>query len=428
MIKWGVMSRSLGLGVFLVLLGAVALGGEIVKLTVDGSINPASRGYVLRELGRAEASGAGLVILELDTPGGLDSSMKDMVEAILDCAVPVVVWVGPPGARAASAGTFILLAADVAAMARGTSVGAAHPVAITGQTPGEEDPTVQKAVNDAASRIRAIAELRGRNADWAERAVRESVTATATQALELGVIDLLADSIPELLQKLDGYILPDGRTLKTAGLGLREVGMSLKDRLFSYLADPNLVYILLMLGLYGLIYEFFSPGIGLGLAVGGISLLLALLGLQILPINLVGIGLVLFGVLLMVLDAFTPTNGILTTGGVVSLVIGSLSLFELDSPVIGLSWVTVAATVGTLTAILIFIFSKGLLAQRRLARPLTTMVGLVGVAKGDLDPEGWVLVRGEYWRARCQGQPVRAGDRVEVIGQEGRFLIVRRKG
>ncbi|MBC7097738.1 nodulation protein NfeD [Candidatus Bipolaricaulota bacterium] len=422
------MSRSLGLGVFLVLLGAVALGGEIVKLTVDGSINPASRGYVLRELGRAEASGAGLVILELDTPGGLDSSMKDMVEAILDCAVPVVVWVGPPGARAASAGTFILLAADVAAMARGTSVGAAHPVAITGQTPGEEDPTVQKAVNDAASRIRAIAELRGRNADWAERAVRESVTATATQALELGVIDLLADSIPELLQKLDGYILPDGRTLKTAGLGLREVGMSLKDRLFSYLADPNLVYILLMLGLYGLIYEFFSPGIGLGLAVGGISLLLALLGLQILPINLVGIGLVLFGVLLMVLDAFTPTNGILTTGGVVSLVIGSLSLFELDSPVIGLSWVTVAATVGTLTAILIFIFSKGLLAQRRLARPLTTMVGLVGVAKGDLDPEGWVLVRGEYWRARCQGQPVRAGDRVEVIGQEGRFLIVRRKG
>lgn len=428
MIKWGVMSRSLGLGVFLVLLGAVALGGEIVKLTVDGSINPASRGYVLRELGRAEASGAGLVILELDTPGGLDSSMKDMVEAILDCAVPVVVWVGPPGARAASAGTFILLAADVAAMARGTSVGAAHPVAITGQTPGEEDPTVQKAVNDAASRIRAIAELRGRNADWAERAVRESVTATATQALELGVIDLLADSIPELLQKLDGYVLPDGRTLKTAGLGLREVGMSLKDRLFSYLADPNLVYILLMLGLYGLIYEFFSPGIGLGLAVGGISLLLALLGLQILPINLVGIGLVLFGVLLMVLDAFTPTNGILTTGGVVSLVIGSLSLFELDSPVIGLSWVTVAATVGTLTAILIFIFSKGLLAQRRLARPLTTMVGLVGVAKGDLDPEGWVLVRGEYWRARCQGQPVRAGDRVEVIGQEGRFLIVRRKG
>ncbi|HAF70211.1 TPA: serine protease [Candidatus Acetothermia bacterium] len=422
------MSRSLGLGVFLVLLGAVALGGEIVKLTVDGSINPASRGYVLRELGRAEASGAGLVILELDTPGGLDSSMKDMVEAILDCAVPVVVWVGPPGARAASAGTFILLAADVAAMARGTSVGAAHPVAITGQTPGEEDPTVQKAVNDAASRIRAIAELRGRNADWAERAVRESVTATATQALELGVIDLLADSIPELLQKLDGYILPDGRTLKTAGLGLREVGMSLKDRLFSYLADPNLVYILLMLGLYGLIYEFFSPGIGLGLAVGGISLLLALLGLQILPINLVGIGLVLFGVLLMVLDAFTPTNGILTTGGVVSPVIGSLSLFELDSPVIGLSWVTVAATVGTLTSILIFIFSKGLLAQRRLARPLTTMVGLEGVAKGDLAPEGWVLVRGEYWRARCQGQPVQAGDRVEVIGQEGRFLIVRRKG
>jgi membrane-bound serine protease (ClpP class) len=375
----------------------------------------------------AAREGAELVVFQLDTPGGLDSSMKDMVEAILDSEVPVVVWVGPPGARAASAGTFILLSADVAAMARGTSVGAAHPVAITGQSPEEEDPMTKKMVNDAASRIRAIAELRGRNADWAERAVRESVTATATEALELGIIEVIADSLSELLGKLEGYELPDGRVLHPQGLPVREVRMTLKDRLFSYLADPNLVYILLMLGLYGLIYEVFSPGIGLGLVMGGISLLLALLGLQVLPINLVGVGLILFGVLLMVLDAFTPTNGILTTGGVVSLIIGSFSLFNIQSPVVGLSWVTVAATVGTLTLILVFIVSKGLLAQRHPARPLTTLAGLTGVAKGDLAPEGWVLVRGEYWRARCEGPPAKAGDEVVVLGKEGRRLIVRRK-
>ena len=422
------MFRNWFLTLCLVSLLATAAQGEgIVKLSVDGSINPATRDYVLRGLKEAASSGAELVVLELDTPGGLDTSMKDIVEAILDSAVPVVVWVGPPGARAASAGTFILLAAHVAAMAHGTSVGAAHPVAITGETPEEEDPMAQKIVNDAASRIRAIAELRGRNADWAEQAVRESVTATATEALELGIIELLANSIPELLEKLEGYELPDGRVLHTQGLPVREVKMTLKDRLFSYLADPNLVYILLMLGLYGLIYEFFSPGIGIGFVVGGISLMLALLGLQVLPINFVGVGLILFGVLLMVLDAFTPTNGILTTGGVVALLIGSFSLFEIESPVIGLSWTTVAATVGTLTLILVFIISKGLLAQRHQARPLTTMVGLIGVAKEDLVPRGWVLVRGEYWRARCEGEPAKAGDEVEVIGQEGRCLIVRRK-
>ena len=422
------MFRNWFLTLCLVSLLATATAGEgIVKLSVDGSINPATRDYVLRGLKEAASSGAELVVLELDTPGGLDTSMKDIVEAILDSAVPVVVWVGPPGARAASAGTFILLAAHVAAMAHGTSVGAAHPVAITGETPEEEDPMAQKIVNDAASRIRAIAELRGRNADWAEQAVRESVTATATEALELGIIEIIADSIPELLEKLEGYELPDGRVLHTAGLPVQEIGMSFKERLFFYLADPNLVYILLMVGLYALIYEFFSPGIGIGLVVGGISLMLALLGLQVLPINLVGIGLILFGVLLMVLDAFTPTNGILTTGGVVSLIIGSLSLFDIKSPAIGLSWTTVAATVGTLTLILVFIISKGLLAQRRKARPLTSMVGLTGVAKEDLAPGGWVLVRGEYWRARCEGEPAKAGDKVEVIGREGRQLIVRRK-
>ncbi len=280
-------------------------------------------------------------------------------------------------------------------------------------------------VNDAASRLRAIAELRGRNPDWAEQAVRQSATATASEALELGIIDLVAASLPELLEKLDGFTLADGRVLSTRGVPVQERPMSFRERLLSYLANPNLVYILLLVGIYGLIYEFFSPGIGLGFALGGVSLLLALLGLQVLPINLVGIGLILFGVLLMVLDAFTPTNGILTTGGVISLVVGSFSLFEVRSPVLRLSWVTVVATVGTLTLLFLFVASKGLLAQRHPVRPQTSLVGLRGVAKTDLAPEGWVLVRGEYWRARGE-EEIRAGEEIEVVGEQGRRLVVRR--
>lgn len=419
--------RGTILSALVALLAFLPTYGEVVRLSLDGTVNPATSSYVVRGLREASRAGASLAVLVLDTPGGLDTAMKEIVEAILASEVPVVVWVGPPGARAASAGTFILVSADVAAMARGTSTGAAHPVAITGETAKEDDPIVQKAVNDAVSRIRAVAELRGRNADWAERAVRESATATATEALDLGVIDLLADSFSALLTALDGYVLRDGRVVRTRGQPLREIGMTFKDRLFSYLADPNLVYILLLLGLYGLIYEFFTPGIGIGLVGGGISLLLALLGLQILPISFVGVGLLLFGVLLMVLDAFTPTDGILTVGGVVSLLIGSFSLFELEGTPLRLSWITVAATVGTLTLIFLFIASKGLLAQRRKPRPLTTMVGLSGVAKDDLLPEGWVLVKGEYWKARAEGDPIRKGDRVRVVGQERSRLTVRRE-
>ncbi|MEW6216237.1 MAG: nodulation protein NfeD [Candidatus Bipolaricaulota bacterium] len=420
------MCRSVIVAVAVV-IAFLPAAGEVVRLSLDGTVNPATSSYVVRGLAEANRVGASLVVLVLDTPGGLDTAMKEIMESILASEVPVAVWIGPPGARAASAGTFILISADVAAMARGTNTGAAHPVAITGESATEDDPIVQKAVNDAASRIRAVAELRGRNADWAERAVRESATLTATEALDMGVIELLADSFPALLAALDGYALPDGRVVRTAGVPVREIGMTFKDRLFSYLADPNLVYILLMLGLYGLIYEFFTPGIGIGLVGGGISLLLALLGLQILPISFIGIGLILFGVLLMVLDVFTPTDGILTTGGVVSLLIGSFSLFELEGTPLRLSWITVAATVGTVTLLFLFIASKGLLAQRRRPRSLTTMVGLFGVAKDDLDPEGWVLVRGEYWRARAEGDPVRQGDRVRVVAQERSRLTVRRE-
>lgn len=399
---------------------------EIIKLTLDGTVNPATSAYVLRGLKEAQRLGASLVILELDTPGGLDTATKEIVEAIMGSTVPVVVWVGPPGARAASAGTFILLSAHVAAMAHGTSTGAAHPVSLGGESPDEKDPTVQKIVNDAATRIRAIAEARGRNADWAEKAVRESATLTATEALELGVIDLIADSIGELLAKLEGFALRDGRILSTQDRGLRELHMNFREQFFAYLADPNLVYILLMLGIYGLIYEFLTPGIGLGFVVGSISLLLAIFGLHLLPISFVGVGLVLLGFALIVLDVFTPSNGLLTLGGLASLILGSFSLFEVESPAVRLSWTTVAATLGTLTAILVLILTKGLAAQRQKPHPLTTLVGLVGEAKDDLNPEGWVFVRGEYWWAKAEDPPISRGERVQVVAQEGRWLRVRR--
>ncbi len=411
-----------------VFLGAIGGTAEIVHLHIADSINPASAAYVEREVSGAQRDGASLIVLQLDTPGGLDSATKDIVEALLGSPVPVVVWVGPPGARAASAGTFILLAADVAAMAPGTSVGAAHPVALSPDSEGEDDVVTQKAVNDAVARIRSIAELRDRNAAWAERAVRESATATASEAVELRVADLMASGMPELLTALEGWELDDGRTLSTEGRPVRKVPMSLRDRLFSMLANPNLVYVLFMLGIYGLIYEFFSPGVGIGFAIGGISLILALLGLQVLPFNFAGVGLILFGAVLMVLDVFTPTDGVLTVGGIVSAVVGSLSLFDIDSPVIGLNWATIAATVGVLSLIFVFVISKGLLAQRTPQRALTTMAGLTGVAKEELqDGEGWVVVRGEYWRAKAEGEPPQQGDSVDVVRQEGRTLIVRRR-
>jgi len=415
----------------LVLSSTIACAGEaIVHVAVTGSINPLSRDLIVRAIRQAEEENASMLVIELNTPGGLGESMRDIVMAELGSAVPIVVFVGPAGARAASAGAFIALAADVAAMAPGTNIGAAHPVQLLGGGEDQEQDTTmtEKAVNDSAAFAKSIAEERGRNVEWAEQAVRESSSLTASEALELGVIDRVVSDFDELLETLDGYALPDGRVLETAGLPLKEIRPSLRERLLGYLADPNIVYILFLLGLYGLIYEFFQPGIGFGLAAGGTCLILALLGLQILPVNIVGVGLILFGVLLMVLDAFTPTNGILTTGGVVALLIGSFTLFNIPDRTIGLSWGTIVAMVGTMTLLFVFVISKGLLAQRR--RTVTGepgMVGAVGEARGLIDPTGKVFVKGEYWNARSLEGTIHADEEIIVERVEGRTLFVHRK-
>ncbi len=422
------MNRRAFIPAIILLLGlslSSLASGEIFHLRLDGSINPVSKDLVLRAIAKAEDEQAMLFVLELNTPGGLGESMRDIVMAQLGSTIPIVVFVGPAGARAASAGVMITMAAHVAAMAPGTNIGAAHPVAIGA---GEaDDVRIDKMLNDAIAFSKSIAEERGRNVEWAEAAVRESSSLTAAEALEQGVIDLLADDLHALLVLLDGYTLKDGRTLYTSGLTVNEIQPTMRERILNHLADPNIVYILFILGLYGLIYEFFQPGIGFGLAAGGVLLFLAFLGLQILPVNIVGIGLIVFGALLMVLDAFTPTDGILTVGGVVSLLIGSFTMFDLQNGGIGLSWVTIFAVIGTVTTLSLFVVTKGIRIQQK--RPVTGLIGMIeeiGTARGDLDPDGKVFVHGEYWNARSLEGLISDKDPVIVDRIEERTLFVRR--
>jgi len=414
--------------VLCLLLPCAALGRGIVRVTIDGSINPVSRSLILRAIETAHDQNAQLILIELNTPGGLEASMRDIVAAELGSEVPVVVFVSPAGARAASAGVFLTMAAHVAAMAPGTNIGAAHPVNMLGSSQeGGEDTSMDKAANDAAAFARSIAEQRGRNVEWAESAVLLSSSLSASEALEQDVIDLIADDADDLLTQLDGYVLPSGLVLSTLGEPISAVRPTLRERLLGLLADPNLVYVLFIVGLYGLIYEFFHPGIGFGLAAGGTCLLLALFGLQVLPVNAAGVALILFGMGLMILDAFTPTNGILTTGGVVALLAGSLTLFNVPDRSIGLSWGTIAAVVGSTAVLSVFVLSKGLLIQRR--RPVTGMAGLidaVGDVRQELAPDGRVLVNGEYWAARSLEGRIALGERVRVERIEKGVLYVGR--
>ena len=422
--------HHVAVAVLVVLFAETLCTGTVLRVPLDGSINPISRDFVVRGLEEAANRGASLVVIELDTPGGLVDSTRDIVAAELASPVPVVVFVGPAGARAASAGAFITLAADVAAMAPGTNIGAAHPVGLIG-TPGTEDedqtPSMDKAAQDAAAFARSIAEHRGRNVEWAQAAVLESSSITAAEALERGVIDLVVDDLDALLVALDGYVLADGLVLGTAHVSVETLRATLRERLLDLLADPNLVYVLFILGLYGLIYEFFHPGIGFGLAAGGVCLLLALFGLQVLPVNIVGIILVLFGIGLIILDAFTPTNGILTAGGVVALLAGSLTLFDIADRRFGLSWATILAVVGVTTCLSVFVLGKGLLIQRR--RPAMgqrALIGETGTARSELHPEGTVFVKGEYWSARSLEGTLPPGAHIRVEAMEGRTLLVRR--
>ncbi|GAB4268113.1 MAG: nodulation protein NfeD [Deferrisomatales bacterium] len=391
-------------------------------LEVEGPIGPVAAEYVVDALREAEGRLAPLVIVRVDTPGGLDASMRQIVRAIVRSPIPVVAWVGPSGARAASAGLFVVAAAHVAAMAPGTNLGAAHPVAIGGG--GGDETLARKAEEDAAAYLRSLARQRGRDPEWFERAVVESESLAAEEALERGVIDLMASDLGGLLAALDGreVSLGDRKVgLRTKGLELERIPLSLRQKVLQVLSDPNVAYLLLLLGFYGLFFELSNPGSIFPGVLGGLCLILAFVGLQTLPFSYAGILLILLGLVLLLLEVKITSFGLLTVGGVVSLTLGSLMLFKTTEAYHRLSFGVVMPAVGATVAFFAFAVGKGLAAQR--VRPVSGPQGLVGERGRALDAlgpgrTGKVFVHGEYWNARAEVE-VPPGAEVEILEVRG---------
>lgn len=401
--------------------------GKIYLLKVEGIINPAMANYLVRGIERAEVDGH-CVIIQLDTPGGLMDSMRQIVKKVLSARIPVIVYVAPSGSRAGSAGVFITMAAHVAAMAPGTNIGAAHPVQMGEKKMDEE--MAKKVLNDAVAYIKTIAKQRGRNTRWAERAVRESVSVTAKEALRLKVIDLMADDLQDLLKKLDGrkVKLREGVTvlLHTKGKEVVELKMSFRDRLLHTISNPSIAYILLMLGIYGLFFELSNPGAIFPGVVGAICLILAFFAFQMLPINYAGVALIILGIILLILEVKVPSYGLLSIGGVISILLGSLMLIKSPAEYLRLSMTFILPVVIVSAGFFLFALTMVIRAHRR--RPSTGkegLVGRVGEAKSELAPEGLVEVFGELWRAEAE-EEIRRGEPVEVIGVEGMKIKVKK--
>jgi membrane-bound serine protease (ClpP class) len=401
----------------------------VIVMRMEGVIAPPNAEYFARTLRLARERGAQLLVVELDTPGGLMSSMEDIVKAILASDIPVAVYVSPSGAKAGSAGTFITVAAHIAAMAPGTSIGAAHPVSATGEdVPGAME---KKVTNYAASYIRSLAEQRGRNADWAELAVRESAAISEKQALEKRVIDLVAPNLNALLEKIDGRTvkLPQRTVvLKTREAPVQRSEMVLRERLLHVLVNPNVLAILGVLALYGLIAEIQNPGAIFPGVIGAISLLLMLYGFSVLPVSWAGIALLVLAVILFIADAFAPSHGVLTLGGAISMLLGLLMLFETPDPALRVSWV-VALTLTALTSLFfLFIVAAGIRAQQaRRVTGMEAMKGAVAVARTDIAPRGKIFYDGAYWNAVTEGESIKAGERVVIERMEGLTAVVRKE-
>lgn len=435
------------------LLSWPAAGALVVTAELRGAVSPASAAYFERVLAEARGQQAMLVVLTLDTPGGLDSSMREMIRQLFASPVPVAVFVYPGGARAASAGTYLMYASHVAAMAPGTNLGAATPVAIgiggpksPEQKPADKkakpeasdeaealpaDAMAAKATQDAAAYLRSLAQLRGRNAEWAEQAVRQAKSLSADEALKNKVIDLVVRDVPELLRRIDGRIIKldvgEPRQLKLADASVLAIERSWKEKLLARLADPNVALILMMLGVYGLLFEFYSPGMALPGVIGGICLLLGAYGLALLPINYVGVALILLGIAFMVSEMFLPSFGVLGLGGIVSFVAGALLLVDAEVPGVAVSWQVVVpfALLSGLTAA-----ATGFFVLRSRQRPAVAgseaMLGGPVEALENFDPssgEGWVAAFGERWRARSR-PPLAKGGRGRVVAREGLVLVV----
>ncbi len=411
--------------------GASAAGNHVDVLSVDGTITPTMRNYIRNGIKNAEKSGASAVVLRLDTPGGLSSATDDIIEDILNSSVPVIVYIGPPGARAASAGVYITYAAHVAAMAPSTNIGSATPIFVdqSGQPTTADDTLTRKVVNDAVARIRGLAVQRGRNADWAEQAVRDAVNITADEAADQHVVDLIAPDIPTLLTQVDGRSVqtPQGTvTLATAGADIHVEDMSLSEQLLQTISDPTIAYILLSVGMLGLFFELANPGAILPGVAGGVCILLGLTSLGNLDTIWAGALLMGFAFVLFLIDIYMPTHGVLTLGGIASFVLGSFMLSnEVDSPVGSISRVAIV----TVTALVagFFIFAVGAVVRTRLKRSSTGQEGMrgeVGVVRKKLDPEGYVYLAGELWHARSLAGTIDVGQFVRVIDVDGLIAIV----
>ncbi|MFQ5992441.1 MAG: nodulation protein NfeD [Nitrospiraceae bacterium] len=406
----------------------MSFGAEspVVVATYEGVINPVSAEYLHDALIYAEEQDAEVLVVRLDTPGGLDTSMRRTIKDFTNASLPVVVYVAPSGGRAASAGVFITMAAQVAAMAPGTNIGAAHPVAMGG---GEMDKTMKEKVeNDSAAYIKSIAEKRGRNAEWAEDAVRKSVSATEKEALELNIIDLIAEDLDALLEQLDGQEVELGRetvVLQTKGAPIREFPMGWRLEALKALSDPNIAYVLMTIGTIGLMAEMYNPGAILPGIVGAISLILAFYSFQSLPVNYAGVLLYILGVVFFVLEAFVTSYGLLAMGGVAAMILGSLMLIKTDAPFLQLSWWVIAPVILVACAFIGLVVRFGWQAIR--GQPMTGhegMVGMVGVVKTPLSPHGTVAVHGELWEAVSE-QPAQVGESVQVTRLEGLKLYVK---
>jgi membrane-bound serine protease (ClpP class) len=408
--------------------GPARAAQPVASIEMDSAITPVTVRLLSMAIDRAQSDGAQALIVQLNTPGGLERSMRSMVQTILGSPIPVIVYVAPTGARAASAGVFITMAAHVAAMAPATNIGAAHPVAVGGSMDKEMSKKVE---NDAAAFARTIATERGRNAEWAEKAVRASVSATEREAVKLKVVDLVADNVPDLLAKIDGRTVKTSKgpvTLATRDAPVKVIEVRFRDRFLALISDPNIAYLLMMGGMLGIFFELSNPGSILPGIIGGICLILAFFAFQSLPVNWAGLLLLLFGVVLLIVEIKVVSHGVLTIGGVIAMLLGSIMLYDAPEVTgIRLSWYVIVPTVGTTAGLVFFAVSMGI---RALYRPSvigsSAMVGRLGVTRTPLQPDGQVLIDGELWRAVSPEPGVGAGESVQVIAIDGLTLTVTR--
>ena len=425
MLRKFVLLLNLVLALLLPGSGATQEEKHVNLLTISSAITPVSARIIVQALEKSVEDSAQALLIQLDTPGGLDESMRQIVREILNSRVPVIVYVSPGGARAASAGVFITLAAHVAAMAPGTNIGAAHPVGLGGQM---DSTMLKKVENDAAAYIKSLAKKRNRNEKWAEEAVRKSASLAEYEALKKNVIDLVANDIRELLEQIDGkkikLIEDQEKTLSTKGVVLNRIEISWRDRILEVITNPNIAYILYTLGMLGLFFELSNPGAIFPGIIGGICLILAFFAFQSLPINYAGVLLMILALILFLLEIKIPSHGALTIGGIISMLLGSLLLIDSPFPYMRVSLSLILVIVISTALFFIFAVGMGLKAQRR--KPTTGEVGLIGqiaVARSPLDLEGTVFVEGELWKA-ISDQPVQTGEKVRILAVEHLTLKV----